>query len=121
MDCNLSYFFMMELYRALVVLVAIFSLQACGLAPAFIKEPASNSLSRNQDQVILTLLRAAEVAALDNRLTTPLNDNAFDRYRAVLVLDSGNAQAKRGLAFIAERYLEWAQRSIDQGKRPVFT
>ncbi len=106
---------MMKLYRALVVLAAIFSLQACWLASASIKVPADNSFSRAQEKVIVTLLRAAEDAALGNRLTTPLNDNAFDRYQAVLVLDHGNAQAKRGLAFIAERYLEWAQASINRG------
>lgn len=105
----------MKLYRALIFIVAIFSLQACWLASAAVKEPAANSLSRAQEKVIATLLRAAEDAILGNRLTTPLSDNAFDRYQAVLVLDHGNAQAKRGLAFITERYLEWAQASINRG------
>ena len=45
---------MMKLYRALIVIVAIFSLQACWLASAAVKEPAANSLSRAQEKVIAT-------------------------------------------------------------------
>ena len=106
---------MMKLFRVLVVIVAIFSLQACWLGSAAIKESANNDFSHSQEKVMVTLLRAAEEAVLANRLTTPIDDNAYDRYRAVLVLDRDNAQAKRGLAFITERYLEWAQASIHRG------
>ncbi len=71
---------------------------------------------RNKEQVIASLLEKAERAFGALRLTTPPGDNAFEYYREVLNMDRGHAQAKEGLSRIAERYLGWAERAIDQNK-----
>ena len=54
------------------------------------------------------LLDEAVTAFHDNRLTTPLNDNAYYRYLRVLALDPHNAEAEHGIADIADKYLVWA-------------
>lgn len=51
------------------------------------------------------LLRAAEAALTADKLTTPLHDNAFDRFQAVLLLDPNNAQARTGLQQVFSRYI----------------
>jgi len=55
------------------------------------------------------LLREADAALAEDRLTTPIEDNAFDRYNAVLILQPGNAQAIDGLEEIFNRYVLLAQ------------
>ena len=54
------------------------------------------------------LLDEAYLAFSENRLTTPLDDNAFYKYLQILSLEPANAKANQGIADIAEKYLEWA-------------
>ena len=54
------------------------------------------------------LLKEAERAFAEDRLTTPEHNNAYDRYRAVLQVSPGNQAAEDGLNHIAGRYLELA-------------
>ncbi len=60
------------------------------------------------DAKIQQLLSSADTAMGRDRLTTPLEDNAFDRYKQVLSLDSSNKLAIDGINRIVERYLAWA-------------
>lgn len=71
-----------------------------------------NEYLRAKRVSIEKLLRAADSARANNQLSTPLNDNALDRYRAVLVLDKNNIQAQQGLAAIVSQYLRWARSNL---------
>ena len=64
---------------------------------------------------IQRLLREAEEAFSDDRLTTPVEDNAWYRYLRVLVLDPHNQAAQEGISDIVEKYLDWAIQDIDAG------
>jgi len=70
------------------------------------------------------LVRNAEVALADYRLTKPEADNAYGYYRQVLVLDPKNPDARRGLLVIVDTYYELARRAesrwdYDRAKRYV--
>ncbi len=53
---------------------------------------------------VRNLLQAADTALTVDQLTTPDEDNAYDRYRAVLMLAPGNAEAQAGIDEISRRY-----------------
>lgn len=103
---------MNNLYRVVVIVLAVY-LSACGgmtaIAPQASDAPILNSQQRSEQKLISKLLRAADQAFEEDRLTTPLDNNALDRYRAVLVLDAGNTDALNGLSAITQRYLDWAR------------
>ncbi|MGQ9426218.1 hypothetical protein ACXYTJ_12070 [Gilvimarinus sp. F26214L] len=67
--------------------------------------PASPLAARSVADDVRQLLAAAEGALAANRLTTPLHDNAFDRFQAVLLLQPDNAQARSGLQQVFSRYV----------------
>ena len=48
---------------------------------------ATSSQPVAQSAEVVQLLRAAKIAFMDDRLTTPVDDNAWYRYLRVLVLD----------------------------------
>lgn len=50
-----------------------------------------------------------------DRLMRPVNKNAVDRYRAVLLLDAGNQRAALGLRQVVKRYLVLAQSQSEKG------
>ncbi|GAB3110322.1 N-acetylglucosaminyltransferase [Aestuariicella hydrocarbonica] len=52
------------------------------------------------------LLRDAERAMSADRLMSPENDNAYDRYKAVLLLQPSNEQARSGLQQMVVRYVQ---------------
>ncbi|WP_101758302.1 serine/threonine-protein kinase [Oceanicoccus sp. KOV_DT_Chl] len=52
------------------------------------------------------LLAEAAVAIKDNRLSSPIGDNAYDRYQSVLALDPENADALSGISTIAASFLK---------------
>jgi hypothetical protein len=60
------------------------------------------------------LMMRAEEAYQKNNLMMPLNDNAFDRYQAVLLLRPGHKGAIAGLQKIAQRYCSLAQKALTQ-------
>lgn len=84
-----------------------------------IENVADNSLRELQVKVA-GLLNEAKFAFAANRLTTPLNDNAFNRYQAVLFLDADNEAAKAGIGFIVERYLRFAENSKSPAGRNLY-
>lgn len=62
------------------------------------------------------LLAMADLDVAANRLTKPINSNAIDRYRAVLLLDKTNQRAALGLRKIGERYLTLAESQKAKGE-----
>lgn len=68
--------------------------------------PAPEESARRKE--IEFLLDEAYTAFQQDKLTTPLNDNAYYRYLRVLSLDPENAEAEQGINDIVEKYLEWA-------------
>lgn len=115
--CNLSFISMNNLYRALVIALA-FYITACtggstNLTPSS-GDQMMSELQRSENELIDKLLYAADDALREDRLTTPLDDNAMDRYRAVLVLDPSNIDALTGMQTITQRYLDWARSYIDR-------
>lgn len=54
------------------------------------------------------LLDEAYLAYENDRLTTPLDDNAYYRYLRVFSMDPANRFAEQGLTEIVEKYLAWA-------------
>lgn len=69
-------------------------------------------------QTVKRLLADADYALSQNRLLLPIEDNAFDRFQTVLLLDPGNKLAQTGLQVIALRYIELARNSIARGQYP---
>lgn len=67
----------------------------------------------NQQQ-IYTLIQRAERALTLDRLTAPVEDNAYTHFRAILTLAPDNSLAHEGLQRIAQRYIELAQVAATQ-------
>lgn len=68
-----------------------------------------------EDREILILLDEATFALSQNRLTTPVADNAYYRYLRILSIDPDNLQALTGLSDIVEKYLAWAVAAAEKG------
>ncbi|HSG89694.1 MAG TPA: hypothetical protein VLA56_10820 [Pseudomonadales bacterium] len=66
-------------------------------------------------RAVETLLRDADQAQLELRLTTPADDNALDRYLHVLVLAPGEQRARAGIDRIAATYRDLAEQSARGG------
>lgn len=60
-------------------------------------------------------LEQAEQALFEDRLLTPAEDNAYERYQAVLYLDPDNERARTGLQAIVLRYLDLARSAARRG------
>jgi len=89
-----------------------------GGSPGEVREEiaeASEPAGTPDERRVARLLTEAERALAANRLTTPVGDNAVDRFRSVLELEPDNAAAKDGLMRIAEKYVSMARRSAGRG------
>ena len=75
-----------------------------------VKSPPLDLTEANIQQ----LLSSADAAIEKNRLTTPADDNAFDRYTLILTLNPSNSGARAGINRIVEKYLAWA---LDNAER----
>lgn len=75
------------------------------------ERPAPEQASILQEN-IKKLLDDAEIALSVDRLTSPIHDNAFDRFQAVLMLQPEHPQALSGLQQVLLRYLELARKAI---------
>jgi hypothetical protein len=84
-------------------------------APAAAKPAATQSLS-SREKMLARMLAEADYALSQDRLLTPIEDNAFDRFHSVLLMDPNNKSAKTGLQTIALRYIEMARNSIARGQ-----
>lgn len=76
--------------------------------------PSPEETARRKE--IEFLLDEAYRALQQDKLTTPLNDNAYYRYLRVLSLDPDNAEAEQGISDIVEKYLEWAIEYATDGR-----
>jgi len=77
---------------------------------------AADAFARNM--LLADMLYAARTAYDGNRLMSPVNDNAYDRYLEVLQLDPGNEVAMQGIRDIVQRYIELADAATLLGKFP---
>jgi hypothetical protein len=89
--------------------VLLVLISGCTVTPPIEPPPVDLTEAKIQQ-----LLSAADAAMQENRLTTPANNNAFDRYNLVLTLSPSNTLAIAGINRIVERYLAWA---LDQAER----
>ena len=98
------------------IVIAVMSLVGCQLEttkPAPLSEPV---VPIAIDPRISPLLAKAEQAFSNNRLTTPLDDNAYLRYLQVLSIDPDNETADQGIAAIVETYLAWSIENVYQAR-----
>ncbi len=68
----------------------------------------------DQSQVKLLLIHAAEDMQA-RRLTSPINNNAFDKYLKVLNIDEDNEEALQGIRTISDEYVRLANNAITRG------
>lgn len=83
--------------------------------PVVARAPVPRRLTGGDLLKIRGKIGEATRALEENRLMSPTNDNAFDRYQFVLDLDPKNAAAKAGMREIATRYAAMADRAIGKG------
>jgi hypothetical protein len=83
--------------------------------PAGAAAPAAPAPLTPEQRAIEVLLREADRALAENRLTTPVEDNALDRLLHVLVLAPGEPRARAGIEEIARRYQRWALTAAGNG------
>lgn len=83
--------------------------QPVAVVPAPVAEPTEEQKRVNR------MLGEADYALSLNRLLNPIADNAFDRYKSVLLIDPENEHAKNGLHVIAMRFVEMAKQSAGKG------
>jgi tetratricopeptide (TPR) repeat protein len=111
--------------RCSLILVMIFGLSACQI-PFYAnqkKPPQSVPVPVAPPQPVVTkeqhaaklLLLNGEYTLAHDQLLTPVNDNAFDYFRAALKLDPTNARAKGGLQGIVMRYVDLARQAAARG------
>ena len=79
-------------------------------------DTALDSAQQKRDRRVERWLEAAERALEEDRLMTPVDDNAYDRYQAILLVEPGNLRARSGLQAITLRYLELARSAMQKGR-----
>jgi len=73
------------------------------------------TIEENQQRVIADLLYEGLQALDDDRLMTPLDSNAYARFRRVLALQPDNAVALEGMETIVVRYIALARQATRRG------
>ncbi|MGI9284257.1 MAG: protein kinase domain-containing protein [Pseudomonadales bacterium] len=76
------------------------------------RKSESERLERQRRTEIASLLKAAEDAYDQDRLSSPKGDNAYEKYQNVLAIDSNNQKAKLGLLNIKQKHLLMLERSM---------
>ncbi|RYY75998.1 MAG: hypothetical protein EOO52_00240 [Gammaproteobacteria bacterium] len=78
---------------------------------------AENEVAKSEELInhINDLFQQAERALGMDRLTAPVEDNAYGYYQKILSMDASNDDAKAGLDEIAKRYLAKAQEQFAVG------
>ncbi len=101
----------------LLVLAVLGSLGEKNKRASKIVDVAEDSkANHSQPQSILTLLTAAAQDLDALRLTTPAGDNAWEKYREVLVREPDNRVAQDGLRKIVSTYLGLAKDAASKGE-----
>jgi len=73
------------------------------------QEETLSDVVRQKENEIVSLLQQAEEQLLANRLTQPSGDNAYETFKAVLMIDPRHARGLDGLNEIASRYEKLAR------------
>jgi serine/threonine-protein kinase PpkA len=60
-------------------------------------------------------IRTGRTALAAQRLTSPPGDNAFERFRLALRIEPRNKQARQGIADIAKKYIDYADKNLAGG------
>lgn len=81
--------------------------------------PDAWEIEFSRQRLIGDLLYDALKALQQDRLLTPIDDNAYSRYQRVLAYDPENRLALEGLQNIMNRYLALAEEAGRQGRFPV--
>jgi len=66
------------------------------------------ALAQTVRDPVAALLEAGRANIAANRLTSPPVTNAFERFKLALVIEPGNADAARGIASVAQAYVDLA-------------
>jgi tetratricopeptide (TPR) repeat protein len=90
--------------------------QKSGTEPRAHAEKRLRNVEETREREIRRLLALADRQMKALRLTQPAGDNAYESYRQVMELDSGNAKAQAGLARIVKRYEALALRNKRKGE-----
>ncbi len=69
-----------------------------------------------KSQQITQLLLAAEQDLQNLRLMNPAGNNALEKFRQAQSLDPANAEARKGVRRVAEKYLELARQKVTAGQ-----
>ena len=69
---------------------------------------------------LVEALRLGQADLTQQRLTMPAGDNALDRFRFALRLDPRNRAARQGIADIAKKYIDFAQKNLANGDAAQF-
>lgn len=72
----------------------------------------TNAQTASNTDAIARLLNAAELAVQENRLTSPVGDNAYQYYKTVLLLDKTNEAALQGIASLQQRYIALLESAV---------
>ena len=79
------------------------------------EQPVSKELALSpQEADVARLLAAAEADLKARRLTSPVSNNAWDRYKKVLELEPANPDAIKGMERVIETYMELVSTAVEQ-------
>lgn len=89
--------------------------------PEYSTEMAANhqentELSIEQKEKIIQHLAAAKKNVELLNFTTPVDNNAYDQYQAVLSINKENTEAIEGLQLIFKTYITYIEKAIKEGK-----
>lgn len=73
-------------------------------------------LTAAQQAEVQRLVQAAQLAARNGDLVLPPGGSAYDRYRAALAIDGGNAAAQAGLKALPQRAAQLFDQALAQGR-----
>jgi hypothetical protein len=117
-------------FRIFAVLVVLLSVQACQIKkeikeiPKPVEKPVpvvTKPVEPPMSMAVRLLILNGEYTLAHDQLLTPINDNAFDYFRAALKLDPNNQRAKGGLQGIVMRYVDFARQAAARGNYSVAT
>ena len=66
-----------------------------------------------KEEKIQKILNQAKEDITALRLTTPADNNAYDKYRKILAMDENNVDALRGIELISDKYTQFVYDNID--------
>lgn len=104
---------------AAIVAVLFFVLQAGSPEqPASASNQSSQTagIEQSKRRRVDNLLRQAQTLVQRGDLQTPISNNAYDKYLAILTIDPQHPEALVGIQDIAERYLVLTEQAISKNK-----